>query len=427
MAAKSWISYDAECDFPIQNLPYGIFSSASNASPRTGIAIGDQILDLSALAVDGHFDGIQDNGGFFSEPTLNTFMGLGKATWDSVRATAASLLAEDNATLRDNAELRAKALVPMSEATMHMPARIGDYTDFYSSREHATNIGTMFRGVDNALQPNWLHLPVGYHGRSSSVVLTGTDVKRPRGQLQTDATDPKKGSGYGPCRLCDFELEMAFFVGPGNEMGEPIDMANADDHIFGVVVMNDWSARDIQKWEYVPLGPFTAKNWATTVGAWVVPLAALEPFRCATSAVKQDNPTPLPYLIDPEYGSYNVDLAVTINGEDCTQDHVVSKSNFKNLYWNMKQQLVHHSVSGCNMRPGDLLGSGTISGPTADSFGSMLELCWKGSKTVKLGEEAERKFLKDGDVVNMTGVCHGDGYKIGFGPCVGKVLAANTN
>jgi len=424
MAAKSWVSYDKECEFPIQNLPYGIFST-SNSSPRAGVAIGDQIVDLAALASAGHFKGLKDDGAFLAEPTLNTFMGEGKAAWDTVRSTVAALLAEDNATLRDDAALRAQVMIPMADATMHLAARIGDYTDFYSSREHATNVGTMFRGKDNALQPNWLHLPVGYHGRSSSVVISGTDVRRPRGQLQKNKDDPKDGSQFGACRLCDFELEMAFFVGPGNDMGESIDIKKADDNIFGVVVMNDWSARDIQKWEYVPLGPFTAKNWATTVSPWVVPLAALDPFKCETSAVKQDNPTPLDYLVDPDYSSYNVNLTVAIKGEDTTKEHVVSKSNFKNLYWNMRQQLVHHSVSGCNMQPGDLLGSGTISGQTEDSFGSMLELCWKGTKTVKLGDEAERKFLKDGDTVVMRGICEGDGYRIGFGDCVGKVLPAH--
>jgi fumarylacetoacetase len=422
---SSFVAYDpTTCHFPIQNLPYGVFSTAANPAPRAGVAIGDQILDLSVLAVEGHFSGIKDNGGFFSEPNLNTFMGLGKPAWDSVRATVASLLSAENATLRDNADLRAKALVPMAEATMHMPAKIGDYTDFYSSREHASNVGTMFRGPENALQPNWLHLPVGYHGRSSSVVLSGTDVRRPRGQLQKDATDAKQGSTFGPCKLCDFELEMAFFVGTGNEMGENIDIANADDHIFGVVLMNDWSARDIQKWEYVPLGPFTAKNWATSISPWVVPLAALEPFKCATSAVKQENPTPLPYLIDPNYGSYNIDLTVAIKGLDTKKPHVITKSNFSCLYWNMRQQLVHHSVTGCNMQPGDLLGSGTISGSEQGSFGSMLELCWKGTKTVALGDEATRKFLKDGDEVIMSGVCQGEGYCVGFGTCTGTVLPA---
>jgi fumarylacetoacetase len=283
----------------------------------------------------------------------------------------------------------------------------------------------MFRGAENALQPNWLHLPVGYHGRSSSVVVSGTPVRRPRGQLQMDATDPKKGSTFGACKLMDFELEMAMFVGPGNALGEPLKIDEADDHIFGLVVMNDWSARDIQKWEYVPLGPFTAKNFATSISPWVVTLAALEPFRCETSAGKQDNPVPLPYLVDPNYGSYDISLDVSINGTDTTKDHVVSRSNFKNLYWNVKQQLVHHTVSGCDMHPGDLLGSGTISGATEANFGSMLELCWKGTREVDLGDEAKRKFLKDGDNVTMRGFCQGDGYRVGFGSVSGEVLPAH--
>jgi len=321
-----------------------------------------------------------------------------------------------------------------------------------------------FRGPDNALQPNWLHLPVGYHGRASSIFLSGSDaaVVRPSGQLQKNATEPKEGSTYGPCRLCDFELEMAIFVGgPTNPPGTQVTMDEAEDRIFGFVVMNDWSARDIQKWEYVPLGPFGAKNWATTISPWVVTPMALEPFKCKTSAGEQVDPTPLPYLIDKNYGSYDIKLGVDIQGDgmakpEVIQIHVVIQhnttqnnttqhnttltlasprlaqrvvtSNFANLYWNVKQQLVHHSVTGCNMRAGDLLGSGTISGQTEDSFGSMLEQCWKGTKEVKLGESGQiRKFLKDGDVVNMTGTCEKEGFgKVGFGNCMAKVLPAGS-
>ena len=421
----SWVEYDAAtCDFPIQNLPFGIFST-EGTGPRVGVAIGDQVLDLSVLAKADLFAMLPDGGACFAAPTLNDFMGAGKGAWDATRATLIELLSTDTPTLRDNAALREAALFAQVAVAMHLPARIGDYTDFYSSREHATNVGIMFRGVDNALQPNWLHLPVGYHGRSSSVVVSGTPVRRPRGQLQIDATDPKQGSKFGPCRLMDFELEMAMFVGPGNKLGEPIKIEEADDHIFGLVVMNDWSARDIQKWEYVPLGPFTAKNFATSISPWVVTLAALDPFRCETSAGKQDDPVPLPYLIDPRYGSYNVQLEVTINGADTTKEHVVSQSNFKNLYWNCRQQLVHHTVTGCDMHPGDLLGSGTISGATEANFGSTLELCWKGSREVDLGGEAKRKFLKDGDNVTMRGFCQGDGYRVGFGSCAGEVLPAH--
>lgn len=423
---SSWVEYAPDCDFPIQNLPWGIFSPAGGA-PRVGVAIGDQVLDLSVLAEAGCFSGaVPGDGACFGEGSLNTFMGMGKAAWDATRATVTRLLSADEAELRDNADLRARALVPMAGVTMHMPAKIGDYTDFYSSREHATNVGTMFRGADNALQPNWLHLPVGYHGRSSSVKLSGTPVRRPRGQLQIDREDPKKGSQFGACKLMDFELEMAMFVGPGNEFGDSISIADADDHIFGLVLMNDWSARDIQKWEYVPLGPFTAKNFATTISPWVVPLAALEPFRCATSAGKQEDPVPLPYLQDPKYGSYDIKLEVLIDGDDTTKPQTVSRSNFANLYWNVRQQLVHHTVTGCDMQPGDLLGSGTISGQTQDAFGSMLELCWKGTREVPLGEEAKRKFLKDNDNVIMRGFCQGEGFRVGFGECSGKVLPAHA-
>jgi len=321
----------------------------------------------------------------------------------------------------------------MADVQMHLPATIGDYTDFYSSREHATNVGTMFRGPDNALQPNWLHLPVGYHGRSSSVVISGTDVVRPAGQLQAHPTDDKQGSVYGACKLLDFELEMAFFVGGGgNPLGQPLSMADAEDHIFGVVLMNDWSARDIQKWEYVPLGPFTAKNFATSISPWIVSLDALEPFRCTSSAGPiQENPTPLPYITDPQYdrGAYNIALEVAVQPPDESSPSTITRSNFRHMYWNMKQQLIHHSVSGCNMQPGDLLGSGTISGADETAFGSMLELSWKGAKEIKLENSpsnAIRKFLKDGDNVIMTGFAQGDSYRVGFGDVSGKVLSAGS-
>ena len=389
---------------------------------------------------------------FVEERTLNKFMSLGRPMWREVRSRLQKVLSADDATLRDNADLCAKALVPVADVTMHLPATVGDYTDFYSSREHATNVGTMFRGKDNALQPNWLHLPVGYHGRSSTVVVDGTPVRRPKGQLQADATDPKKGSVFGSCRLMDFELEMGAFVGIPNEMGDAVDITKADEHIFGLVVLNDWSgaswppplpphspcaryphtlfpilvsARDIQKWEYVPLGPFTAKNFATTISPWIVTLDALEPFKAPTSAVEQKDPEPLPYLRDPDYHSYDINLEVYIKGEGMTGDALVTRSNFKNLYWNVRQQLVHHTVTGCAMRPGDLLGSGTISGSTPDSYGSMLELCWKGTKPMTLPHGGgERKFLKDGDEVSMKGYCQGAGFRVGFGDCRGTLLPA---
>jgi fumarylacetoacetase len=378
-----------------------------------------QALDLSVLAEHGLFAGF--DAACFAEGSLNTFMGLGREAWDETRAVATRLLDAGEGELRDNAALREQALLPLPGLQVHMPAKIGDYTDFYSSREHATNVGIMFRGADNALQPNWLHLPVGYHGRASSIVVSGTEVRRPAGQVQPDPEQPPL---HAPTKMLDFELEMAFFVGPGTEMGEPISMENADDHIFGMCLMNDWSARDIQKWEYVPLGPFGAKNFATTISPWVVPMAALEPFRCATSAVEQVEPAPLPYLADPSYGSYDIGLEVTLQSEQMDEPHVISRSNFRHLYWSIRQQLVHHSVTGCNMNPGDLLGSGTISGDNEGSYGSMLELAWMGTKPLEMPTGEMRASIQDGDTLGMNAVCERDDvpFKVGFGECNGRIL-----
>jgi fumarylacetoacetase len=427
--SKSWVEYDAECQFPIQNLPYGSFRPSKDTAPRVGVAIGDKVVDLRALAGAGLLTGKALGKGecFVTDNKLNTFMGMGKAAWSECRAALTDLLSADGSkALRDNKELQKTALFNQSDVTMELPANIGDYTDFYSSIYHATNVGIMFRGKDNALQPNWKWLPVGYHGRASSVVVSGTDIRRPKGQK----TPAETGGAptYSACKLMDFELEMAFFVGPGNKLGDPISMEKADDHIFGCVVMNDWSARDIQKWEYVPLGPFGGKNMGTTITPWVVTMEALEPFK--TGVLVQD-PVPLDYLKEPESKEddkvpvYDIALSVTVQGEGMDKPEEISTSNAKYLYWNFRQQLVHHAVTGCNMRPGDLLGSGTISGPTEGEYGSMLELSWKGTREVKFGKDQVRKFLKDGDVVNMTGVCQGDGFKIGFGDCEGKVVAAH--
>jgi fumarylacetoacetase len=304
---------------------------------------------------------------------------------------------------------------------MLLPAAIGDYTDFYSSREHATNVGVMFRSPDNALQPNWLHLPVGYHGRSSSVVVSGTDVRRPMGQTKADDAD---NPTYGPSRLMDFELEMGFFVGPGNPLGEPIPIADATDHIFGMVLVNDWSARDIQKWEYVPLGPFLGKNFATSISPWVVTMDALEPFRCAGPA--QEDPEPLEYLASPGDCAYDIHLEVQLESEMMTDPVTIATSNFRYMYWSICQQLAHHTVNGCNARPGDLYGSGTISGPEQHERGSMLELSWRGTEVIELPNGEERKFLADGDTVTMTGWCEKNGIKVGFGEVTGTLLPAKV-
>lgn len=413
---KSFIEYDAACDFPIENLPYGVFSTASDATPRIGVAIGYHVLDLKA--VRHLFVGplLQDKQAVFAEPTLNAFMGLGRPFWAEARQTLQRLLGQDDATLQGDAQLRARALVPQSEVTMHMPAAIGDYTDFYSSIHHATNVGIMFRSKENALMPNWKHLPVGYHGRASSVVVSGTPIRRPRGQTQpVDGADPV----FGPCRLMDFELEVAFFVGgPPTQLGASVPVSKAQDHIFGMVLMNDWSARDIQKWEYVPLGPFGAKNLGTTISPWVVTMEALAPF--AVDNYPQD-PKPFPYLQHEDKYNFNINLTVDIKPEGGSPT-TVCRSNYKYMYWTPKQQLAHHTVTGCNINPGDLMASGTISGQASDSFGSMLELSWRGTKPVRMGDGSTRKFLQDNDEVILRGFCEGDNYRVGFGECRGKLL-----
>lgn len=400
-----WIEYDAAtCEFPIQNLPYGCFKPSPDAAPRCCVAIGDKVLDLTVIE---HLLP-EDTGGCWEQPGLQCFMGKGKAVWSATRAALTALLTTDSPLKQDEA-MRSAAFYDMSAVTMCLPARIGDYTDFYSSKEHATNVGCMFRDPANALLPNWLHLPVGYHGRASSVVVSGTPIRRPKGQTKPEDGPPV----HVPCRLLDFELEMAFFVGAPNNLGEPIPMENVADHMFGCVVMNDWSARDIQKWEYVPLGPFGAKNFGTTISPWVVTMEALEPFRC--QGPSQDEPAVLPYLQQCGPQAYDINLSVALQAPEMSEPAAITTSNLKWMYWSMAQQCVHHTVTGCNLQPGDLLGSGTISGPTEETRGSMLELCWKGTKEVNVAEGVVRKFLKDGDNVCMRGVCQGDGYKIGFG------------
>jgi len=417
---RSFIDVPADSHFPIHNLPFGVFRPAVGLSPRIGVAIGDAVLDLSVLVDRGLLNGRNlGNGNALREPNLNAFMGLGRKAWREARNRLTQLLRADEAILRDDAGVRKAAFHPMSRVEMLLPAAIGDYTDFYSSREHATNVGVMFRGPDDALQPNWLHLPVGYHGRSSSIVVSGTDVRRPMGQTKADdAEDPT----FGPSRLMDFELEMGFFVGPGNPLGEPIPVGDAMEHIFGMVLVNDWSARDIQKWEYVPLGPFLGKNFATSISPWVVTMDALEPFRCA--GPKQDDPKPLEYLENPGDCAYDIHLEVQLESEMMTDPVTIATSNFKYMYWSMCQQLAHHTVNGCNARPGDLYGSGTISGPDKHERGSMLELSWRGTEVIELPNGEERKFLADGDTVTMTGWCEADGIKVGFGEVTGTLLPA---
>lgn len=419
--AASYIDVSPDSHFPIQNLPYGVFSTPENPQHRVGVAIGDKILDVGV--VKHLFNGpvMQDKMHVFDKPVLNDFMALGHHAWSEVRMRLQELLSVNNAEIRGNPDLFSRAFVPQNTAIMHLPAEIGDYTDFYSSVHHAINVGTMFRGKDNALMPNWKHLPVGYHGRASSVVVSGTPIRRPLGQTRPDETKPPV---FGPCRLMDYELEMAFFTGPGNKLGQPIPVEKAHEHIFGMVVMNDWSARDIQKWEYVPLGPFGAKNLGTSISPWVVPIDALRPFICAN--MEQD-PQPLPYLRHEDNFNFDINLEVRLTADGMSAPKTLAKSNFKYMYWTMKQQLAHHTITGCNIRPGDLMASGTISGPEREAFGSMLELTWRGSNPIDIGNGATRKFLQDNDEVIITGYCEGNGYRVGFGECHGKVLPAHPH
>ncbi|XP_057695608.1 fumarylacetoacetase [Corythoichthys intestinalis] len=414
----SFIKVDAASDFSFHNLPYGVFSTMDNPKRRIGVAIGDQILDLSVILSLFQGPVMSKNQDVFQQPTLNAFMALGNEAWKETRRTLQILLSANESTLRDDCTLRSRAFVLQSAAIMHLPADIGDYTDFYSSRDHATNVGTMFRGKENALMPNWLRLPVGYHGRASSVVVSGTPIRRPSGQMRPDQTKPPV---FGPSQQLDIELEMAFFVGGGNLLGEPISIMKAHEHIFGMVLMNDWSARDIQSWEYVPLGPFLGKNFGTTISPWVVPMEALLPF--AEPNPVQD-PQPLPYLRHVDPYTFDINLFVSLKGRLMKESTIICKSNFKYMYWTMKQQLAHHTINGCNVRPGDLLASGTISGPDPESFGSMLELSWRGSKSIDLGGGETRTFLRDGDEVTITGHCVRDGYRVGFGSCTGVILPA---
>jgi fumarylacetoacetase len=351
-------------------------------------------------------------------------MALGVPAWRSVRKQLVELLRDDSSTLRDAVDLRREALLPRAEVEMRLPAVVGDYTDFYSSREHATNCGTMLRGPEQPLTPNWLHLPVAYHGRSSSLVVSGTGVRRPCGQTMPEGGERPK---FGPSRALDFELEMGLFVGPGNELGTPVSIEQAPEHIFGLVLVNDWSARDIQKWEYVPLGPFLAKNFATSVSPWVVTLDALEPFR--TAGPRQE-PQPLEYLQSPGDWAFDIQLEVALASERMQADHLapatICRTNFRYLYWNVCQQLAHHTVGGCNLRPGDLLASGTVSGPSPDSRGCLLERTWGGKEPLELPDGTQRRFLEDGDRVTFTAWCQGAGYRVGFGELTGRVIAPNS-
>ena len=415
---RSFIEVSPDSHFPLENLPFGVFEP-KRGKPRVGVAIGDFVLDLSILEELGHFRSPEfPDRNVFSEDSLNRFLVFGRPAWRKTREILQRLLSAETPTLRDNARLREKVFYAQKDVVMKLPARIGNYTDFYSSYHHAHNVGTMLRGAENALMPNWKWLPVAYHGRASSVVVTGTEVRRPSGQTKPpDATSPT----FGPSKSLDYELEMAFLIGPGNSLGEAVPIDHAMDHIFGLVLMNDWSARDIQAWEYQPLGPFLAKNFCTSISPWVMTLDALEPFR---KPLPPQDPEPLPYLRRPNDFTFDIHLEASLQSSSMNAPHVITQTNFQNLYWSIAQQLAHHTVNGCNLEPGDLLASGTISGATEESRGCMLELTWRGANPLKLPNGETRKWLEDGDTLILTGWAQGDGYRIGFGEVSGRILPA---
>ncbi len=413
---QSWLPVEENSDFPIQNIPFGVFLTPDDII-TIGSRIGNYAIDLGALHQLGYFDGIPLTDDIFLQDTLNDFISDGKKTWRLVRNRISDLFEASNPSLRDQEDHRKAVLFSMDEIEMKLPVLIGDYTDFYSSKEHATNIGKMFRDPENALLPNWLHIPVGYHGRTSTIVPSGTPVKRPKGQtLPKGETNPV----FGPSKMVDFELEMAFITTDANLMGDPIPVEEAEDYIFGLVLFNDWSARDIQRWEYVPLGPFLAKNFASSISAWIVTIDALEPFRVAGPV---QDPEPLPYLKTEGKKSFDIQLEaalITVDGAETS----LARSNFRYMYWTMAQQLAHHTVNGCKVNSGDMMGSGTISGSTEDSFGSMLELAWQGTKPIPLTNGETRASVQDFDTIVLRGYCMNDKVRIGFGEVATQLLPA---
>jgi len=413
---KSWLTVPVDSDFPIQNIPFGVFITKDDVI-TIGTRIGDYAIDLGALQQLNYFEGIELTDDMFMQDTLNDFISDGKKTWRLVRNRIGDIFDNNNPKLRDNRKHLAIVVCKMEDIEMQLPVLIGDYTDFYSSKEHATNVGTMFRDPKNALLPNWLHIPVGYHGRSSSIVPSGIPVHRPMGQTLPNGENTPV---FGPSRAIDFELEMAFITTDVNIMGENIPVHEAEDYIFGMVLLNDWSARDIQTWEYVPLGPFLSKNFASTVSPWIVTLEALEPFR--TKGYTQDLKV-LPYL---EYkGDRNLDIKLEVYlTPEKGEDNLICASNYKYMYWTMEQQLAHHTVNGCNINVGDLMASGTISGPNPKEYGSMMELTWRGTKPMNLKDGSERKFVNDNDTITIKGHCEKDGMRVGFGECVGTLLGS---
>ena len=412
----SWVNIPVDSDFSIYNIPFGIYKKGNQIG--AGSALGTYVINLDYLHSNGYFKAIPLPNDVFKQTSLNNFIGLGKAITNAVRLRLIELFSMENTELQSNEEAKTTCLIPMAEVKMLMPVKVPNYTDFYSSIEHATNVGTMFRDPNNALLPNWRHIPVGYHGRPSSIVVSGTPVKRPKGQTKApEAQNPS----FGPTQRLDFELEMAFITNTNTTLGQPIPVQKAEDYIFGFVLFNDWSARDVQVWEYVPLGPFLAKNFASSVSPWIVTLEALNYVRVASPT---QEPKVLPYLQVDGQRNFDINLQVAIRPKGADET-IVSQSNFKYMYWNINQQLAHHTVNGCNIDVGDMYASGTISGPTPQSYGSMLELAWKGTKPLAMSNGSERKFINDGDTVTMRGYAEKEGIRVGFGEVSTLILPAD--
>ncbi len=408
---NAWFEVNTQSDFSIYNIPFGIFSH-DGSSPRIGSAIGDQVIDLRAVAGLGVFDALEINKKVWDSDFLNPFIALGKSKTQKVREILQQELTKENSVLKNNDQV----FIAMSEIEMHLPVQIGDYTDFYSSIHHATNVGKLFRDPENALLPNWRHLPVGYHGRASSIVVSGVPLHRPMGQQKPADSNPV----YGASKLVDFELEMGFIIGRESKLGQRISTESADEYIFGKVLFNDWSARDIQKWEYVPLGPFLGKSFGSSVSPWVVTMEALAPYQ--VPGLKQE-PKVLPYLEYSGHRNIDIKLEVAIQPEN-KEETIISRSNFKYMYWTMQQQLAHHTVNGCNVKIGDLMASGTISGEDQESLGSLLEITQAGRQSLTLTDGTERKFVQDGDTVILRGHCEKDGKRVGFGEVRTQILPA---
>ncbi len=410
---KSWLPVDPDSDFPIQNIPFGVFITRHDVI-TIGTKIGSTCIDLAALHQLGYFEGIPLTEDIFMQDTLNDFIDDGKISWRLVRNRIADIFDLENPILRDNQKHREEILFDEKEVEMLMPVNVCDFTDFYSSKEHATNVGKLFRDPNNPLLPNWLHIPIGYHGRCSSIVKSGTKIRRPRGQRKSGNNNKIT---FGPTRALDFEVELGFITTGGNKLGNPISINESEDYIFGMVLLNDWSARDIQAWEYVPLGPFLGKSFATTISPWIITMDALQPFRVEGPVQK---PKPLSYIFQEGKNNYDIHLQAAIKPKKQSET-VVCNTNFKNTYWTVYQQLTHQTSNGCNIRTGDLYGSGTISGETKDSFGSMLELTWNGTQPIQLNDNSERTFLENGDTVILRGYCKNDLVRIGFGECTGEI------